>query len=143
MKKKSCHRINYIFYNSYCYLIDVEMTSIWGKRDVYLTWIGCWRYDVVCINYFPAQKISLFCLHILHLKKKKFHTKYHYFMIFFIYYWIDIKMTSIWRQRDDVNLISFQCWRCDVVCISYILTSSCLPITILQLNRIDSTFRIR
>ena len=124
-KRKYFHRVNHVFYNSYCYPIDVDMPSIWCKRRVNLMSFECPRYEVVCINYFSTQIISLFCCYTLHFKKRKrLHTKYHYFYDFFLAI-IDIEMTSIWRQKDDINLMSFQCWQYDVVCTNYFSTQKC------------------
>ena len=117
-KKRICfHRVNHVFYNSYCYLIDVHMPTIWYKRRC--------QFDVIWVPkvWGSVYKLLLntnyiiFCCYTLHFKKRKrLHTKYHYFYDFFCYR-IDIEMTSIWHQRDFINLMSLQCWQCDVVSV--------------------------
>ena len=117
-KKRKCfHRVNHVFYNSYYYLIDVDMPTIRCKRPCQFDVIWVPKVWGSVINYFSTQIISLFCCYTLHFKKRKrLHTKYHYFYDFFCYR-IDIEMTSIWHQRDDINLMSFQCWQYDVVSV--------------------------
>ena len=112
-KKRKCfHRVNHVFFNSYCYLIDVDMPSIWCKRPC--------QFDVIWVPkvwgsvyklLLNTNYIIILLQHITFQEKKKASHKISLFLWFFFSYWIDIEMTSIWRQKDDINLISFQFWQ--------------------------------